>query len=597
MKKFSFLAMAAVAALFSSCSSELVPEEVPGIGNEIRVRATAESHTRAAESYCNKTLPAEFQLYAWTTDGTPYIADATLEKVPNGGSSYQFKGDYRYWPKDQNLDFIAHRSANGTFNGSTKQFDNYEIECNVADQLDLLYSVKNNAEAANGTVNLNFRHALSQIVFRMKVTNQSLKVNVRSVEIGHLYDKGTFVIPTDENTDYNWVDYDHDDVLSSDINSITDHWKDRGFTSNDTYPYASYEVSLMNTEHSPAIPVTVTPEDGVVPLTQTPKDHENGYGSKSVWAKVMTLLPQKQDAWNPTESPNQFNGSYVCLDCDIINVCGENETPIHTGPTYIPLAVDWKEGIRYIYTFDFANGDGGNSGPTPDPDDPDGPKPTLKNIRVDVTTDDFISAENEGTSTLEEFNYRIIYYPNRHGQIEPSKWDDNGKEVFVNMSSPWEFRIDYYIENPVWAPHVFRGWSTSKRRGDAYSWENDETVSTLTLTEDKSLNKDANNKIDLFGVWEYHFVVHYDVNKPQEDAEINGTMIEDEDVVPHYTTIADFQNDYTINLKQPQWTCGEYEFIGWSFDKNATSANIKSVGASIYNNQAEHTVYAVWKRK
>ena len=119
---------------------------------------------------------------------------------------------------------------------------------------------------------------------------------------------------------------------------------------------------------------------------------------------ALLLLPQTSIAWNPETVPtpglegNASNGSYFLVNCAIYNVAGDEfvagDTPLW-GTTdehkqaAIPVAINWEQGKKYIYTFIFGEG-GGYDPDDPDPEDPDKPDPVLIPITFEVTVDDFV---------------------------------------------------------------------------------------------------------------------------------------------------------------------------------------------------------------
>ena len=55
----------------------------------------------------------------------------------------------------------------------------------------------------------------------------------------------------------------------------------------------------------------------------------------------------------------------------------------------IPVAFDWQQGKKYVYTLVFGEGNGGYD-PDPEPDpDPEDPDPVLVPITFEITVDDF----------------------------------------------------------------------------------------------------------------------------------------------------------------------------------------------------------------
>ena len=296
---------------------------------------------------------------------------------------------------------------------ATAKFENFAVNGTVAEQVDLLYAVKTGQKKADGKVNLNFRHALSQIVFQAKNTNANLYVEIAGVSVANVGGTNTFTFPS-ANTETNIVDHDEnadgvyeDGEFGSGI-SYDDSW---GAWDNLTSGTEKYDVDFDKT--------SVPGNNTLVALTTA------NITGKEYNSNAMLLLPQKTTAWNPEANPlpgaagntTAWNpeanplpgaagntGSYLLVDCAIFNVAGDDYAdsdvclwgePEAEGSGWttkelaIPVAFDWEQGKKYVYTLVFGEGNGGYD-PDPDPDpDPDKPDPVLVPITFEITVDDF----------------------------------------------------------------------------------------------------------------------------------------------------------------------------------------------------------------
>ena len=374
MKKIYLAAPLLLALAAASCTKSEVLETNSG---EIRFNVVANKATKAADVYCNSNLPDAFTVYAMT-DGKTYIDGDNIEH--NGGNgSWENKSGIRYWP-ETDVDFYAHVSAGNAFKWSETSaptIENFTPDKVVENQVDLLYAVKTKQSKKETPVELNFRHALSQIVFNAKNTNANLYVEIAGVKVANVGGTNTFTYPTTD-TDSKFVSHDGTGELPS---TGAGSWAEL------TSGASSYEVDFN------AVPVRGN--STVVDLT-TANDSGKEFNSQA-----MLLLPQTTTAWVPSKdsnTPSEDNtGSYFLIDCAIWNVAGtevDKETDVqlwgkggNTKELSIPVAFTWEQGKKYIYTLVFGQGNGGYD-PDPDPDDPD-PKPVLVPIDFTVTVDDF----------------------------------------------------------------------------------------------------------------------------------------------------------------------------------------------------------------
>ena len=395
MKKFLF-GTAGLLLIAASCSKNEVVE-VNRDGDEISFNVVAGNATKAADIYCNNNKPSGFTVYA-ESDGKTYINGDRIVST-DGGNTWVNESGTRFWPNESKVDFYAVENGTITWNPDAAEgtapasIANFEVSTAVASQKDLLYSVKmdqTKGETAETTspVTLNFRHALSQIVFNAKNTNANLYVEISGVSVVNVGNKNTFAFPTDD-TDNNMVDADHDGSFNYTIDYTDGSWgKWNALTSGSTvYPVNFETVKVEGTNTVVDLTANVMGENTV----------KNEFNKNA-----LLLLPQTSIAWNPETVPtpglegNAANGSYFLVNCAIYNVAGDKfdagDTPLW-GTTdahkqaAIPVAINWEQGKKYIYTFIF--GEGGGYDPD-DPDDPDNPDPVLIPITFEVTVDDFV---------------------------------------------------------------------------------------------------------------------------------------------------------------------------------------------------------------
>ena len=379
MKQTVLIVPALMALAAVSCTKSEVLESNSG---EIRFNVVANKATKAADVYCNNNLPDAFKVYA-VNEGKTYIDG---DDIVQNGSDWENQSGVRYWPETE-VDFYAHVNAGDAFiwsGSSAPTIEDFTPSTTVADQVDLLYAVKTKQSKKDTPVELNFRHALSQIVFNAKNTNANLYVEIAGVTVANVGGTNTFTYPS-ENTETNIVDGDHDGSYDHTItydDGSWGKWKD---------------LKSGNAMYSVTFDVAAVPGNSQLVDLTTVKDQNSEFSSKA-----MLLLPQTTTAWVPsTESntPSENNtGSYFLIDCAIWNVAGTEVDKVsdvqlwgeggNTKELSIPVAFTWEQGKKYIYTLVFGQGNGGYN-PEPDPDDPD-PEPVLVPIDFEITVDDFV---------------------------------------------------------------------------------------------------------------------------------------------------------------------------------------------------------------
>lgn len=376
--------------MLGSCSQDDIVD-VNRDGDEIRFTAVTNGSTRAADIYAPDNMPAGFKVSAMSQNKV-YISGDSIVK---SGSSWENTTGTRYWPEDA-VDFYAHVNAGTTFelnnDNGAPTFKNFVVEPAVGSQVDLLYAVKKGQTKpeTDNPVQLNFRHALSQIVFKARNESENIFVQIKGVKVMNVKGSGTYTFPTAD-TDDNLPETDSPDQPATTRGS----WALAATN-------ASYEVDFSLKD--------VNGKKGATNADAVNLTDEKG--------TALMLMPQTTEAWVPTDyaAPDAAENanSYLLVDCVIYNVSGEgSDLPgdnvclwgdgsngsYTTKELAIPVKFDWKEGHKYTYTLVFGNGNGGYD---PDPEDPDNPEPVLVPISFEVTVDAFLDGGNYDVESPDE---------------------------------------------------------------------------------------------------------------------------------------------------------------------------------------------------
>lgn len=370
------LLLCGIAALaFCSCSNDEIIETAkvqksseitfsPSVGNMTRAITTA------------STLE-QFTVNAFLNQGDNtinYIKDLSVDKAngvwtPAQSYTWPYSGKmtfYSYSPAG--LDVTMPTSENFA---SVAPTITYTASSNPERQKDVLYAVNemNAADAysdnANAkSVNVNFRHALSQIVFSAKNTNPGWILDISDVQIVNIKSKGVYTFPTTTTA-----------PISADGTAVKGSWALENILN-------SYSASFNTVEKIGAEAVSLT---------------TSAEGS-------LLVLPQTANAWNPKTDPNcQNNGAYFMVRCKIQQITPDGNAllwPSKSTDTSayvaIPVNIDWQEGKKYTYTFIFGDGAGfipptnteGGENVIPGSD-------TFAKINFSVSVDEFQSTTNK----------------------------------------------------------------------------------------------------------------------------------------------------------------------------------------------------------
>lgn len=374
MKKI-FVPCLMALALVSACTNDEIVEQ----------RQAATIAYAPAVTVANRTVTTTNNIEEYVVDGylttdtktSLYVDNNTFNKADG---KWATNATY-FWPYTGSIDFYAFspidlkkKVAYNNLDGEHQVVINdYEVSTLNSNYEDPVYAVAADKSHANGSdlvpVPLNFKHILSQVVFKVKNTNKALIVDIKDIRIANLASKGSYTLPN-ENT-----------ILAG---GPVGTWElAEKVTGGKTYD--AYVSGIDN----------ITPESGVVTLT-----------SPEVGA--MHLLPQTTTAWDPkADADNEAYGSYFLVNCRVWAVTG-GEKNLLWPPTNntageiiyrevaIPVAINWEQGKRYTYTLVF--GDGAGYIPPTDTDPGDevdlgNGDNVLRPISYDVKVDEYTNGE------------------------------------------------------------------------------------------------------------------------------------------------------------------------------------------------------------
>lgn len=369
--KFFFLALSAM-ALATGCSNDEMTEVNRGDGIDFSV--TAGKLTRAAATTTNSIN--EFNVWAFT-DNKTYMDGTPVSKE---GNKWTYTGT-KFWPETA-VDFFAVSPATPQSGTVSVTNDSKTITDYIANgSEDLLYAANFSETKAGHTaspVSVNFRHALSQIVFKVKkTTTNSINVKVKGIKVDGVANTATLTWAT-ATTGANLPEGEADTETG-------DSWGTWGT------PTGNGEYTAVNLTEAYDVQTT------------------SNYLTTEAGNGALFLMPQTLDPWLTLSTGGKASitgTARLLVNCQIKDTDSDIQLWPEEGefgdvaislsnPTNDPNKEDgdtshdrWMQGKKYIYTLIF--GEGGGYKPDPDdPDEPDKPTPVLVPITFTVTVDEF----------------------------------------------------------------------------------------------------------------------------------------------------------------------------------------------------------------
>ena len=238
-----------------------------------------------------------------------------MDKVlySNKGGAWTTDAGKFFWPVEGDLHFYAYApddpgaaDAPGTYEitSSSQKLANFSPCASAAEQKDFVYAYAKGNLTDNGTsgVNVDFKHALTEVSIAAKNDNSAYTVEVTGVKLGNIKSKGTFSFPAVNNaTPASW------DLSSSGV--------------------ANYETTWTTANK--------------LGKTVSSLDASN---------VAFMLLPQQLATKTKASA-----GNYIALKVKITMQGGE---VLYNDWAYIGIDTNWEMGKHYTYTLDFTSGAG-----------------------------------------------------------------------------------------------------------------------------------------------------------------------------------------------------------------------------------------------
>lgn len=296
--------------------------------------------SRATSINSSNLKEYSFNVYAFKndngTDGERFMGEDNDAgtggvKISHNGTKWDY-ANVKYWPtgslnfyavspvpkSDSDPIFYSWQISQTTKKINYMSYDEYGTEAQP--YADVMYAIATNKSKADGTVQLQFKHITSQIVFMAKKQPiENLDVKIKSIKLHNFETNGVFTIPTNR----------------TDLQPIQSDWK---------YQSHSYTCGLTVINKDDNDPITIDNTEA--------KDISSN--------KPMFLIPQKLKKWETSHDINTAktnNESYLSIYCKIklgnSYIIG-SDTEYKT--LYVPFEADWKPGKRYVYTLVFGGG-------------------------------------------------------------------------------------------------------------------------------------------------------------------------------------------------------------------------------------------------
>lgn len=324
MIKGLFLASIAV-VMMTACSVD-EGYDTPVAPNEITFSVTPVNASRQISAAADNDVK-NFIISA-RNNGTPFIDE---ELVAFSGGRWINTGKPHLWPSEGDVDFFAYRYDKTANRECTPLLDvemtraklcMFNVANEASRQTTLQYATSLHRTANDGSVPMQFRQALSEIVFTAQNSSRKLHVEISEIIVNHVYMQGDFIFPSGRQQ-------------------------------------AKWDVSSGAPQSSKAsFP------------TKTVNSHMESLGDET----VMHLIPQSQD--NATPETGYSDGVSITFRCAVWKLSDGSDTPkdsdtmligernadgsVTFGELRIPVSINWQPGCRYTYSLNF--GAGGSSG-------------------------------------------------------------------------------------------------------------------------------------------------------------------------------------------------------------------------------------------
>lgn len=346
MKKSTVMLWAIFGALLMGCSDEEIANVETSSRNAIGFNVLSNAaETRAIPTTPDNLTSTDFDVFAFTTDGTAFMGkvdtdfghDGVKIVYKNGKWDYDDANDLRYWPTEA-LDFYAFNpgtvsedmmmnymwEASGTVQKiSYTCIDEYGANTGHANY-DVMYAMAKGQtkDMNNGIVKFNFKHILSQVVFKAKTQYDNMQVDINMIKIHNVKMGGFFTLPATADGTGSWSDPAD---LPSEVSGLGK------FT-------VVKDVNITVKSNTIATDISTT-----TPMLNRPQE-------LTAWKVSETATKSKLEADNAKQCYLEIACKIRQSGAYLLGSASEYET------IYVPFGDTWEQGKRHIYTLIFGGG-------------------------------------------------------------------------------------------------------------------------------------------------------------------------------------------------------------------------------------------------
>ena len=346
MKKSTVMLGAIFGTLLMGCSDEEIANVETSSRNAIGFNVLSNAaETRATPTTPDNLTNTDFDVFAFTTDGTAFMGKVDTEfghdgvKIvyKNGKWDYDDANDLRYWPTEA-LDFYAFNpgtvsedmmmnymwEASGTVQKiSYTCIDEYGANTGHANY-DVMYAMAKGQtkDMNNGIVKFNFKHILSQVVFKAKTQYDNMQVDINMIKIHNVKMGGFFTLPATADGTGSWSDPAD---LPSEVSGLGK------FT-------VVKDVNITVKSNTIATDISTT-----TPMLNRPQE-------LTAWKVSETATKSKLEADNAKQCYLEIACKIRQSGAYLLGSASEYKT------IYVPFGDTWEQGKRHIYTLIFGGG-------------------------------------------------------------------------------------------------------------------------------------------------------------------------------------------------------------------------------------------------
>ena len=346
MKKSTVMLWAIFGALLMGCSDEEIANVETSSRNAIGFNVLSNAaETRAIPTTPSNLTDTDFDVFAFTADGTAFMGkvdtdfehDGVKIVYKDGKWDYDDAGDLRYWPSEA-LDFYAFNpgtvsedmmmnymwEASGTVQKiSYTCIDEYGANTGHANY-DVMYAMAKGQtkDMNNGIVKFNFKHILSQVVFKAKTQYDNMQVDIDMIKIHNVKMGGFFTLPATADGTGSWSDPAD---LPSEVSGLGK------FT-------VVKDVNITVKSNTIATDISTT-----TPMLNRPQE-------LTAWKVSETATKSKLEADNAKQCYLEIACKIRQSGAYLLGSASEYKT------IYVPFGDTWVAGKRHIYTLIFGGG-------------------------------------------------------------------------------------------------------------------------------------------------------------------------------------------------------------------------------------------------